>query len=102
MSATHADWTAAIGVPVRATSPDGTGYDLRIVEVSPARESEGWVAYTVRFEGGPDLPSEQQTYEIVARPIAEQVFLVPTGHTADGLALDAVFAQAAPRAQEES
>ncbi|GIT78837.1 hypothetical protein LLS1_05060 [Leifsonia sp. LS1] len=102
MSATHADWAAAAGGPVRATAPDGAGFDLRLVEVSPARETDGWVAYTVRFESGPDLPPEQQTYEIVAGAVAEPVFLVPTGRTADGLALEAVFAQAAPRAQEES
>jgi hypothetical protein len=102
MTATRADWAAAIGEPVRATAPDGTGYDLRLVEVSPAREADGWVSYTVRFESGPDLPPEQQTYEIVAGAVAEHVFLVPTGRIADGLALDAVFAQAAPRAQEES
>lgn len=107
MTATHGDWQAASGSEVRAMAPDGTGYDLRLVAVSPARFDKGWVAYTLRFESGPDLPAEQQTYELVVGPIAEPVFLVPTGRIADGLALEAVFAQAAsapqtPTPQKES
>lgn len=96
MTATHADWQSASGSEVRAMAPDGTGYTLRLVDVSPARVDNGWVAYTLRFESGADLPAEQQTYELVVGSIAEPVFLVPTGRTADGLALEAVFAQAAP------
>jgi hypothetical protein len=98
MTATHADWQSMSGSEVRALAPDGIGYALRLVSVSPARVDNGWLAYTLRFESGADLPAEQQTYELVVGPIVEPVFLVPTGRTADGLALEAVFAQAATTA----
>ncbi|GAA0434510.1 DUF6916 family protein [Leifsonia naganoensis] len=96
MTATHADWAAVAGSEVRATAPDGTAYSLQLVDVSSARVENGWVAYTLRFESAADLPVEQQTYELVVGSIADPVFLVPTGRVADGLALEAVFAQAEP------
>lgn len=98
MSATHADWAAAAGRTVRATAADGTEVDLQLVEVSAARDGSGWTAYTLRFEGGPDLSPEQQTYELATDGISEPVFLVPTGRTGEGLSLEAVFAQPAPTA----
>ncbi|MFF2051231.1 DUF6916 family protein [Leifsonia sp. NPDC058194] len=106
MTATHADWAALAGSTVRATAADGRTHELYLAAVSDAHRTEQWVTYTLHFEGGPEVPVDQQTYELAAsgpegHAVAEPVFLVPSGRSGDGqtLTLEATFAQAA---QEEN
>lgn len=84
-------WVAAAGRTFEAAAEDGSRDSLRLAAVSPAQRANGWLGYTLQFTAAPDATLQQQTYELSGAGIAEAVFLVPTGRTADALTLEAVF-----------
>lgn len=101
MSAGHAEWTALAGATIAATDDTGAERPLVLTTVTPARHAGGWVAYTLTFRGDADFPAVQQTYRLSGDDIDEPVFLVPSGRDADGILLEAVFAQAPGPDNEE-
>lgn len=84
-------WVAAAGQTFEAAAEDGSRHRLQLATVSPAQRANGWLGYTLQFTAAPDSTLRQQTYELSGAGIAEAVFLVPTGRTADALTLEAVF-----------
>lgn len=84
-------WVAAAGQSFEAVGQDGERHSVRLDSVSPAQRANGWLGYTLQFTAAPDSTLQQQTYELSGAGIAEAVFLVPTGRTADALTLEAVF-----------
>ncbi|WP_348789226.1 hypothetical protein [Leifsonia sp. NPDC080035] len=84
-------WAAVAGTDFDAATADGERHRIRLAEVSEAQRTSGWLSFTLRFDAPAQAPAEQQTYELTGAGIAEPVFLVPVGRTADGLSLEAVF-----------
>ena len=84
-------WAGAAGAEFDAVTTDGDRHRFVLAEVTEARRSNGWLAFSLRFDAAGDAPVGQQTYELTGAGIAEPVFLVPIGRTADGLSLEAVF-----------
>ena len=87
----YGGWVAGAGQSFDAASHDGERHSLRLESVSAARRANDWLGYTLQFTAAADSTLQQQTYELSGAGIAEAVFLVPTGRTADALTLEAVF-----------
>lgn len=86
-------WAAAAGQTFEAADGGGGGesHSVRLTSVGPARRANGWLGYSLHFTAATDSPLGQDTYELAGAGIAEAVFLVPSGRTADSLTLEAVF-----------
>lgn len=94
MTAGHPEWAALEGAELRAVDEAGVERTLALHSVSPAGDAGGWSSYTLAFRGGVDFPAAQQTYRLTGPGVDELVFLVPVARDAEGIALEAVFAQA--------
>jgi hypothetical protein len=84
-------WSSAAGQTFEAATEAGERFPLRLAAVGPDRRANGWLGYTLQFTADPGSGLQQQTYELTGAGIAEAVFLVPTGRTAEALTLEAVF-----------
>lgn len=88
---TYDEWAAVAGQSFDAIVETGERHSLRLASVGPARRTNGWLGYTLEFTAAADGPLQQQTYELSGAGIADAVFLVPIGRTADVVTLEAVF-----------
>ena len=79
---------------------DGFAAQLVLSDCSEPIRAGGFESFTLTFSGGPDGPPAQGTFLLSAETFAESaVFLVPVGHSRDGLEYQAVFNQ---RVEEEN
>ena len=73
--------------------PEGAAV-LTLVQCSPAQRSGGYVSYTLTFRGAVTQPLAQGSFFFTADYFEPtEIFIVPSGATADGIEYEAIFTQ---------
>ncbi|MBI5074545.1 MAG: hypothetical protein HZB62_05180 [Nitrospirae bacterium] len=76
----------------RLATGDGRTMDMELVSVSGLLETERQRAFSIIFQGPPDMPLSQGTYRMEHDGMeAIDLFIVPVGRSVKGLEYEAVF-----------